>query len=758
MFIKPPVEAPYAVHGERIVDLGYSVIPCRPGSKRPGDFRGGQWWGRNDWSQYCDRAPTEFELRTWTRWPDAGLCVLMGFSDVIAIDVDTDDETMSMALMSVMPMSTVQKRGEKGFTAFYRGSRAIVSRHFDINNQRIVDLLAHGTQTVIPPTIHMDTGRPYAWLTDDTLENTHPADLPELPDDIADQIAAVLAPFGYMPPTPLRPMGDGFGNGIWRELNTQALAKLDDWVPSLDLPKLSRNRRGGYVAVPFWRPSHRGRPTQDRSPNLKISAQGIRDFHDGEKGYTPVDLVMSAMGCGFDFAADWLKARIGFEEPTLYGLEPWFPKAAVAAEADAPAPAPTPAVAVAAPRGAVDPFIPGNAGGLLEAIAKWTLEYGRRPVPEFAMMTAIAFVAGVYGRRFVGPTGVGLNVYLVGLGASALGKGHPLKAIRTLANDCGMLKLVSAGVPTSDSAVERILRQRPSVVMPLDEFGLLLQSVNGKGAASWSQTVRRALLEIYSLSTDLWMGKQFSDPKRLDPEPLHCPTLTLMSVTTPTTFYDGLTESNLSDGFLNRMTVIHATEMPERQEAPAIMVAPASLIAAIKSAEQDCRAGLGAVADASRRPGMAAIPWESDAAKRRWLDIEDWQIGQIEERQGHEGVVGRAAEQSQKLAVLRALSREGKAARVTVDDVEWGWSIVQRSLDCLDRGVNEFMAGSEFEGLCKSVLNALRRAKGGTLARSILLRAKGVSKADGRQVTAALDRLVETGEVLRTGATLKLAA
>jgi hypothetical protein len=764
MFNKPAADSPYARHGEKIVDLGYSCIPCRPGSKRPGSYSAGQWFGRNDWQQYCDRAPTEYETRSWTKWPDAGICVALGFGGVVAVDVDTDADDLRSALSAVLPLSTVQKRGQKGFTAFYRASPNVKSAAFNVNGERVLDLLAHGKQTVVPPTLHPDTGRPYEWLTDDTLETVHPRDLPELPDDIAERIAAALEPFGYTPMHTARPAGDGtYGNSIWRDLNTLALSRLDDWVPHLNLPKLKRKPRGGYVAVAHWRPSNTGRPTHDRSPNLKITQDGIKDFHDGDRGYTPLDLVMADMGCALEFADGWLRDRLGYKEPALYGLEPWFPKRAeaVADNDDAPVAAPVAADTVAAPRGKVDPFIPAGAGGLIEAVANWTLEYGRRPVPEFAMMTALAFAAGLYGRRFVGPTGVGLNVYLVGLGNSALGKGHPLKALRTLANDCGLLQLVAAGVPTSDSAVERILRKLPSTVMPLDEFGLLLQSVNGKGAASWSQTVRRALLELYSLSTDMWMGKQFSDPKRPDPTPLHCPTLTLMSVTTPTTFYDGLTEANLSDGFLNRMTVIHATEMPERQRAPAIMVAPRSLIDAVKAAEKDAQpigfAG-AAYRDPNQRPAMAEVRWESEAVERRWLEIEDWQIAQIEERQGHEGVVGRAAEQTQKFATLRALSRDGKAARVTLDDVEWAWSLVSRSLDCLDKGVQDFMSSSEFESLTKAIMAALRRTRDGTLARSTLLRAKGVSKHDDRMVTGALDRLVNTGEITRTQTQVKLAA
>lgn len=760
--------SPYALHGEKICDLGYSCIPCRPGSKRPGAYQSGEWFGRNDWQQYCDRAPTAFEQRTWDKWPDAGVCVALGFGGVVAIDVDTDELDICAALSEVMPASMVQKRGQKGFTAFYRASPAVKSAWFNVKESRVVDLLAHGKQTVIPPTLHPDTGQRYEWLTDETLENTHPRDLPMLPDDIAEQIADALKPFGYAPPTQARAAGDGaYGDTIWRDLNTMALARLDDWIPALDLYKCKRNSRGGYVCVPTWRASNRGRPTHERSPNLKISPDGIRDFHDGDKGYTPIDLVMAQLGCGLDFADNWLRERVRYQEPRLYGLAEWWPKKKDGAPAVAAPAAPAPVAAVAAPRGTVDPFDPTEAGGLLGHIAEWAIESGRRPVPEFAMMTAIAFLSGLYGRRFVGPTGAGLNLYLVGLGGSALGKGHPLKALRTIASDCGFAQLVAAGDPTADSAIERALRISPTLVMPWDEFGLVLQSVNGKGASSWSRTVRRALLELYSLSADTWHGKQYADPKRAAPSPVHCPTLSILGMTTPGTFYEGLTVESLSDGFMNRMTVIHATVVPERRRAPPLMITTPSLVAAIKKADEEAMPpafGRAKYRDHSQRPDLMAIPWESDAVEERWLKIEDWQIEEIEERQGHEGIVGRAAEQTIKLATIRALARSGPRAKVTMADVEWGYSIVQRSLDCIDKGVREFMASSEFEGLCKAILSALRKAANNTMPMSALLRVKGISKSEDRLVTSAIDRLVNIGDVVRmngrngTGKSVRLAS
>ena len=60
----------------------------------------------------------------------------------------------------------------------------------------LVELLLHGTQSVVPPTIHPDTGQPYHWLTPDTLEDTPLSDLPELPADPVARLDAELGKLG----------------------------------------------------------------------------------------------------------------------------------------------------------------------------------------------------------------------------------------------------------------------------------------------------------------------------------------------------------------------------------------------------------------------------------------------------------------------------------------------------------------------------------------------------------------------------------
>lgn len=110
----------------------------------------------------------------------------------------------------------------------------------------LVDLLAEGIQTVLPPSIHPDTNEPYYWWGDFTLRDTPLSELPELPDDIADRLAAVLKPFGYDPEaerpalvradSPARNAGGARASSIYRRLAKRRALNDQD-----------RKRRGSRV-------------------------------------------------------------------------------------------------------------------------------------------------------------------------------------------------------------------------------------------------------------------------------------------------------------------------------------------------------------------------------------------------------------------------------------------------------------------------------------------------------------------------------
>lgn len=731
-----------------------------PGTKRPGSMSFGQWYGRSDWASYCDRLPTEHEIPIWERWADAGVCVAIDHT-LKVIDIDTDDAAMMTAVLNVLPDSPVKKRGNKGFSAFYRGSPAIVNRPFSIptgngnKKERIVDLLAHGRQTVLPPTVHPDIQKPYEWLTRDTLLDTSISQLPVLPDNIADLIAEALTPYGYTPEENERLLhGVSDGDTLWREVNDTALQNLHAWVPDLRLPKTSRSGQG-YRAVAIWRDVD--------NANLSFHKDGIKDWGNSES-HTPIDVVIKSFNVDLYTATKWLceQLNINTKKDDDFDIAGFIARSQ--AKSSAPAtklvapiitePFVAPVVAeddvlppVAAPRATVNPFDLSTQEGLLGEISTWIYSTARAPVAEFATIGALAFLAAFYGRRYVGPTGAALNVYLIGIAGPGFGKDHPRKCVEMLGYDANMQFLIGPNEVTSDSAIEKVVRKRPCFVMPWDEVGVMLQSVSGRQSQSWTRSIRKALLELYSRSTGVWTGKEHATLDRdASGDPVHCPTVSILGMSTPTEFYAGITDGNLQDGMVARMTIINAKKRPDRHDVPPILKVPPELIEKMKAAvaAYPMQSNLAGIRDPRTKPHLHAATWGEGAIKK-WKAIEQWQLEQQDEKPEYEGIVGRCAEQTIKIATIKAISRDAVAPCVTVADVDWGYAIVQQSIDMIDDGVRNHMASSEFEALWKKILEVIKHHGDDGVARSMLLRKRGISKASPREFDSAIKFLENAG-------------
>lgn len=321
-------ESVFALNAPALLFRGYNPIPLMPGSKSPGvRTRHEGWRPMAGWDRWCRQRPTERTIAAWLRMigdSEAGVGVACGMG-LICIDIDLEDAME--AILAILPPSNVTKKGRKGISLFYRGNTdKIRSRNFRTPDKiGLLDLLSEGKQTVLPPSIHPDTGEPYYWCTEETLANTWPEDLTELPDDIAERIGEALKAFSYdpdseRPPSRLTtPATDALSaagaSNLWRETNDRALAHLDCWVPALGLFRC-RTKPGGYCAVASWRESGTGRPREVRKRNLSIDRRGIADFGDG-RTYTPIDLVMAARNLNKFSASNWLLEHLPNEQPLI---------------------------------------------------------------------------------------------------------------------------------------------------------------------------------------------------------------------------------------------------------------------------------------------------------------------------------------------------------------------------------------------------------------------------------------------------------
>jgi hypothetical protein len=294
----------------KLMERGYFPLPIGPGTKKPQRLVG---------SGYCDLAGwADPDARPETSpQPGAGVGLRLGKQPdgtfVVALDWDNDDAFL--AAMDSRVWSPIQKVGKRGGTTLYRSAREIPSRDFKINGKIAVQVLAQGKQTVLPPTIHPETGKPYTYGDERaTLDTCRASELSLLPDDYVEHIESILRPLGLDQPEPeskpeVKANGHDDSDDTFRDLNNKALHSLALWVPDLGLQRCKRRRgpHASYDAVAEWRPGTL--PLDQRPFNLSIYPSGIKDFGTNE-GYTPIDLVMAARKCEFGTAVDWLRERV----------------------------------------------------------------------------------------------------------------------------------------------------------------------------------------------------------------------------------------------------------------------------------------------------------------------------------------------------------------------------------------------------------------------------------------------------------------
>ena len=308
----------YDLNAPKLIELGYRVLCIGPGTKQPRHYIPA-WKKYRDTSRWNDpRRPADKPPQ-----PGAGIGVLLGkqADGTWLVALDFDNDAAALAAMETF-RGTVQKSGARGYTPIYRASMPIESRDFRINGTPAVQVLSDGKQTVIPPTLHPDTGRPYSWESQWTLYNARPSELTELPADYIERIERILAPLGYAPEPP-RPKGNGHAGeeseSPFRELNNRALRDLAAWVPELGLYGLKRmsGPHASYRSVASFRPSTTGKPTRERELNLGISGRsGIKDFGTGI-GYTPINLVMTVRKLDRAQAIAWLDERLNKDGPEI---------------------------------------------------------------------------------------------------------------------------------------------------------------------------------------------------------------------------------------------------------------------------------------------------------------------------------------------------------------------------------------------------------------------------------------------------------
>jgi len=207
--------------------------------------------------------------------------------------------------------------------------------------------------------------------------------------------------------------------------------------------------------------------------------------------------------------------------------------------------------------------LPQNSG-LLGRINAYVLKNSVKPLKEVSQAVSLAFVAGVVGRAY-NVSGLGLNLYMMLLAKSGVGKGGISDGMDNLAALIkpyygDVRRFIGPGHYASGQALLRYVDSHNCYTSVLNEASITLQSISNPNAPSHEVLFRKVILDIYSKSGygRILNSAVYSDSVK-NTKDIMSPCVTLLGEGTPEDFYNGLTVAQIKNGLIPRFSIIEVT-------------------------------------------------------------------------------------------------------------------------------------------------------------------------------------------------------
>lgn len=341
-----------------------------------------------------------------------------------------------------------------------------------------------------------------------------------------------------------------------------------------------------------------------------------------------------------------------------------------------------------------------------------------KPQPQFAVQAALAFAQVVMGRRYRTARNNWPGMYFVNVGKSASGKEHARTVIDAVLTEAGIGHLVGPSGYTSDSAVFSALYHQPAHLTVIDELGELLNNAKAQGNFH-KRSALKALTEVWGLMGGTLRPQGYST-MGLRPEQraemaarcVHRPSLTMLGMTTPKTFYDSLTEAAIEGGFLNRLLIVESTIGRQLSRECDPLEVPDSLIEwcrAVREGQGGNLSGLDMPADSVPVPRVVDFLPEARAAFRAY-EAEVLASMDRLEAEGLSEMEGRSVEKALRIALSLAVSDNVALPFIRLEHAEWAIEYVRYYTNQTIEAVRTHLTGSLFGQWRAAVLETLRKA------------------------------------------------
>jgi hypothetical protein len=386
--------------------------------------------------------------------------------------------------------------------------------------------------------------------------------------------------------------------------------------------------------------------------------------------------------------------------------------------------------------------------GILGDVARYGVATAVRPVPIFAAQAALALGSVVCARRYVTTQRNYSSLYFLNVAKSGSGKEEAKTTIERILGTAGYRRLVGPSAYSSGNAVFSALLRKPAHIAIIDEFGKYMEAAAREYDNFRADTIKQ-LMEAFGrlhgdMATPQFSTMTMSASQAADAEPkvIQRPAITLLALTTPSSFYDSIHSSRVQDGFLNRFLIAeHAgPRLPAREWAD--LEVPAPIVAWVQQLlaphhNLDVGTQVDGLADA------ALVEFSPDALDRsRLFERKMLDLSVALDREGLGDMPIRAREIGLRLSLICTLSDTPDTPVITTDIIDWCFSYVEYFLHQTLHALRTRVADSTTERTRNRLLEAIRAAGTRGISTRDYHRGKAFIGIPMRERREAIDSLI----------------
>lgn len=375
--------------------------------------------------------------------------------------------------------------------------------------------------------------------------------------------------------------------------------------------------------------------------------------------------------------------------------------------------------------------------GFVSEVADWITTQNHRKNRILSLLGAIALQCALLGSKYKDKSGNRTNLYMVGLAPSGSGKQAPQDCIEKILTAINASHLYGGKV-SSDSALASDLIVSRSKLYIWDEFGRFLMKTKAVVGGAHLHAVQEALLELWGKTGSTWKQKSYSDSK--NNKEVSFPCCSFLGMTVSDSFWNGLEEGHLHDGFAARMLVVDSGPRAESQDK--VETDPPKSILERAAWFYNLKPGgnLGSI-----NPDAIIVPETPSATEMfRALVRKSESAGQDE---SENAIWARCIEKAKRLAIIYACSRDHLAPVIDDQAAKWGIDFATYCTDqflaiARDEIASDDPAQQKWQKIRK-IINAFTKRKQ-LCSRSALLRA---CKWHAKDLDKILDTMNQAGVI-----------